>query len=810
MSIPTDTEYFNQRGKAFKVEKNQWVSLRSKMISLHIKPEVGPCMVIQQTANKLIFKLQRKIKTKANPHNPQNRYGLVFKASSFGESELTTERIYAVKFWQTKDDEEFMDVFTFIFKEWDWMTKVKSDDWSCKLCTFMNKVNRLKCEICNHARPRRSSTGTAETRSSWSSTSYSYRNLVKANIKPICDHDLKRAVRSSSKLETLELKDEGWTCNLCTLVNKEDTNECQACGVFRRDDNYESLSPSHRSFQNLSDYIIDKNHNPVILFKTLDTICKQLCTGKEFGRTLWVKSEKVQNRLLSFDGGLEFLNLLGYQLDKKQETLNCLEKPHQLKLEEARTVINGALKNSKSWNSESSMFSNEYDQKTSEMDSPRLSLKLKRQHTEKILGYLQKNQPNDMDEWFDQEEDDESVSIHNILDEVLTTGSRDVLLLVYKTFCSSYRLLRVLRKRWEDTDPKARRESDSKARKEILIFCTYWARQYFEDMKTQPSFGVIFKRFIQQCTKVPDTQRLSYPLIRELEDLEQRYEEAIHIRETSIKLSSKINKDLTVLDFAPMNIAEVITMLDYDKFKQIKHRELLNQAWTKKDREEKAPTVLQMIAQFNTMCKWTQVCILSARSLVERKATMSWFIELTSALIKIKNFSSSFAIVSALTSNDIHCLKPAWEDILSKDQGTNDHNEHLRFFSISGNFKVLREHQRKVKPPAIPHIGLLLRDLVFIDDGLQLQDDESGNGNKVNYKKYTKLAKRIWDGFRRFQEKPLEFKRDDNIISWLNYNQAKVGLINDAFFENLSNQVKLADEEEKSKRGSGIFSKIFA
>jgi len=809
MSVPTDTEYFNQRGKAFKVEKNQWVSLRSKMISLHIIPEVGPCMVIQQKANRLFFKLQRKIKTKANPHNPQNRYGLVFKASSFGESELATERIYAVKFWQAKDDEEFMDVFSFIFKEWDLM----SDVWSCKLCTFMNKANRLKCEICNHARPRRSSTGTgSETRSSWSTSSCSYRNLVKANIKPICDNDFKRGVRNSSKRDTLELKNEGWTCNLCTLVNAWDTNECQACGVFRRDYNYESLSPSHRAFQNLSDYIIDKNPTPMILFKTLDHICQELCTEKEFGRPLWVKSEKVQNRLLSFDGGLEFLNLLGYQLDKKQEAFNCLEKPHQLKLDEARTVIYRALKNLKASNSHSSIFGTEPDQKTSAMDSPTGRPKLRRQHTQNILGYLQKNQPNDMDEWFDQEEDDQSVTVHNILDEVLTTGSRtrDVLLLVYKTFCSSHRLLRELRKRWEDSDPKARRDSDSKARKEILIFCTYWARQYFEDMKTEPRFGANFKRFIQQCTEVPDAQKLSNSLIKELEELEQRYEEAIHIRETSIKLSSKINKDLTVLDFAPMNIAKVITLLDYDKFKQIKHRELLNQAWTKKDREEKAPTVLEMIAQFNIMCKWTQVCIIESRRLVERKATISWFIELTSALIKIKNFSSSFGIFSALTSTDIHCLKPAWEDIRSKDKGTDDHTEHLRFFSASANFKVLREHQRKVEPPAIPHIGLLLRDLVYIDDGLQLLDDDSGNGNKVDFKKYTKLAKRIWDGFRRFQEKPFDFKRDDSIISWLNYNQAKVLSITEAVFEKLSNRVKLADEEEKAKRGSGIFSKIFA
>jgi len=811
MSTPSDTEYFNQRGKAFKVEMNQWVSLRAKMISLHIIPEVGPCMVIQQSANKLIFKLQRKIKTKANPLNPNNRYGLVFKASTFRESEITTERIYAVKFWTANNDEQFMDVFSFIFKEWDLITTLKIDDWSCKLCTFRNKAYQNKCEICNRPCPRvRSSTGTgSETNSSLSCSSASYRNFGKGNIKPICDHDFKRGVRSCAKLESLELKDEGWTCNHCTYFNEEDTNKCHVCQGFRRDDNYAMLSPSHRDFQKMSDYIIDRNPNPKILFTTLDTICKQLKTGKDKGRILWVNLEKVQNRLLSFDGGMDFLNLLGYKLDEKEEALRCHERPHKRKLDEAMDVIVRALKNLQENNSQSSIFGSEYDEKTSEMES---RPKLVNQSTQRVLGDLRKNQPNNMDEWFDQEEDDESVTIHKILDEVLTTGKRDVLLLVYKTFCSSFRLLRVLRQRWENSDPKARRGSDPKARKEILLFCTYWARQYFEDIKTQPNFGDNFRRFIQRCTEVPEVQarKLSNSLIKELEVLDHRYEEDMHIREASIKLSSKIDKELTVLDFNPTNIAKVVTLLDYDKFKQIKHRELLNQAWTKKDREEKAPTVLEMITQFNTVCKWTQVCILDAKRLVERKATIAWFIELTSALMQIKNFSSSLGVVSALTSNDIHCLKPAWEDIRSKDKGTDPHTEHLKFFSASGNYKILREHLRKVEPPAIPHIGLLLKDLVFIDDGLKLQDDDSGKENKVNFKKYTKLAKRIWDGFKKFQEKPFEFKRDDSIISWLNYNQAKVALIPDTFFEKWSNQVKSADEEEKSKRGSGIFSKIFA
>merc|ERR1719173_181353 len=99
-------------------------------------------------------------------------------------------------------------------------------------------------------------------------------------------------------------------------------------------------------------------------------------------------------------------------------------------------------------------------------------------------------------------------------------------------------------------------------------------------------------------------------------ELEEAYVEEKHSEETQLRSSIEINKDHTVLD--------------YEKFKQIRHRELLNQAWKKKDRQERAPSVLAMIAQFNILCKWTQICILDAAGLLERQKTISWFIHLTS------------------------------------------------------------------------------------------------------------------------------------------------------------------------------------
>ena len=90
--------------------------------------------------------------------------------------------------------------------------------------------------------------------------------------------------------------------------------------------------------------------------------------------------------------------------------------------------------------------------------------KLYSRSTGKIVQYLEdSNRALDVVEWFDQDEVEECETINNILDKGLSPERRDVLLLVYKTFCSSEMLLRVLVQRWK--------ASDSEVRKKILVFC---------------------------------------------------------------------------------------------------------------------------------------------------------------------------------------------------------------------------------------------------------------------------------------------------------------------------------------------------
>jgi len=255
-----------------------------------------------------------------------------------------------------------------------------------------------------------------------------------------------------------------------------------------------------------------------------------------------------------------------------------------------------------------------------------------------------------------------------------------------------------------------------------------------------------------------------------------------------------VKKDQTILSFHTKDIAQVLTLLDFDKFQNIKHRELLNQAWKKKDREQRAPNVLNMIAQYNRVCKWTQMTVLKANGLDQRQKIVTWFIKLAIQLIEMKNYNTSWAVNGALNSTHIYNLKHTWAGVKKKYKES--FASHTKLFNASGNYRLLRQSLEKLEPPAIPQLGVMLKDLVFIDDGFLLMKNETGS--KVNFRKCVKFFERINEGFGRFQSHKYEFKRNDEVFSWLKNSQDSVVAIKDKSIEDLSDRVKASDAEEKS------------
>lgn len=117
---------------------------------------------------------------------------------------------------------------------------------------------------------------------------------------------------------------------------------------------------------------------------------------------------------------------------------------------------------------------------------------------------------------------------------------------------------------------------------------------------------------------------------------------------------------LDICDYKPNEIAIELTLMDFYLFQNIKPRELISTAWKKKDKWLRAPHIMRMIGQFNSVSKWVQWTILTGKDIKIRSHYIKQFIDIAICLKELQNFSSLCAVHAGLVCMNISTLKPEW------------------------------------------------------------------------------------------------------------------------------------------------------
>jgi len=203
-----------------------------------------------------------------------------------------------------------------------------------------------------------------------------------------------------------------------------------------------------------------------------------------------------------------------------------------------------------------------------------------------------------------------------------------------------------------------------------------------------------------------------------------------------------IPKNFQIKSLSSVELADQITLMDFNIFSRIQPRECLGQAWKSKVNKKIAPNILTMIQQFNNLTIFIQCQILQEKSLKNRGKALKHIIKMGERFRELKNYNSLCASFSALNSAPVHRLKDAW-DRVPKEQ-IKQFEEFKVIFASEFNHKNLRQIFRNSSAPCIPHIGLFLQDLVFIDDG-NSNNTENKNlqKNMVNFSKSVRTYDRI-------------------------------------------------------------------
>ncbi|KAF6115820.1 ral guanine nucleotide dissociation stimulator like 2 [Phyllostomus discolor] len=254
-----------------------------------------------------------------------------------------------------------------------------------------------------------------------------------------------------------------------------------------------------------------------------------------------------------------------------------------------------------------------------------------------------------------------------------------------------------------------------------------------------------------------------------------------------------------VLVFLADHLAEQLTLLDAELFLNLVPSQCLGGLWGHRDRpghSHLCASVRATVAQFNKVAGAVVSSVLGATSTGEepgevtirplrppqRARLLEKWIRVAEECRLLRNFSSVYAVVSALQSSPIHRLRAAWGE--AARDSLRVFSSLCQIFSEEDNYSQSRElllQEVKAQPSlepnskkapksgsrgggVVPYLGTFLKDLVMLDAASK---DELKNGY-INFDKRRKEFA-VLSELRRLQNecRGYDLRPDPDIQQWL-------------------------------------------
>ena len=263
-------------------------------------------------------------------------------------------------------------------------------------------------------------------------------------------------------------------------------------------------------------------------------------------------------------------------------------------------------------------------------------------------------------------------------------------------------------------------------------------------------------------------------------------EEAAKGRGESCFITSSVTVpavDTRVLEQAdPNEIAKALCIIDYRLMRCISRREFLNSAWTKKDKATLSPNIVALTKRFNEVSRWVASNVLQIQKPRARTKIVERFIQMASRCRELNNYHAVMAILGGLQHPAVQRLQKTWEAVNTRLMDKFAELQNL--VSIEDNWSKSRAAIAESKPPCVPYIGLFLKDLIFLEDGMPKYCDEQPE--LFNVSKQRKIARWIL-GFAHFQEPP--GYTEDIKAEWIGF-LSELCFLSEATMDKASNEIE--------------------
>ncbi|EDL33476.1 Rap guanine nucleotide exchange factor (GEF) 5, partial [Mus musculus] len=162
-------------------------------------------------------------------------------------------------------------------------------------------------------------------------------------------------------------------------------------------------------------------------------------------------------------------------------------------------------------------------------------------------------------------------------------------------------------------------------------------------------------------------------------------------------------------------------------------QELIYFTFSRQGNGENTVNLSLLLQRCNEVQLWVATEILLCSQLGKRVQLVKKFIKIAAHCKAQQNLNSFFAIVMGLNTASVSRLSQTWEKIPGKFKKLFSELESLTDPSL--NHKAYRDAFKKMKPPKIPFMPLLLKDVTFIHEGNKTFLD-----NLVNFEKLHMIA----------------------------------------------------------------------
>ncbi|XP_077403935.1 rap guanine nucleotide exchange factor (GEF) 5a [Vanacampus margaritifer] len=192
-------------------------------------------------------------------------------------------------------------------------------------------------------------------------------------------------------------------------------------------------------------------------------------------------------------------------------------------------------------------------------------------------------------------------------------------------------------------------------------------------------------------------------------------------------------RPVRLLGINTWDVAAALTHLDWSLFKSIHEQELVYYTLRRIPGGGHTAALSVLLQRCNEVQQWVMSEVLMCTSLNKRVQLLKKFIKIAAHCKAQRNLNSAFAIIMGLNTAAVSRLNQTWEKCPGKFKKLFAELELITDPSL--NHKAYREAFKRMKPPKIPFMPLLLKDITFIHEG-----NKTFHDNLVNFEKLHMIA----------------------------------------------------------------------